>query len=129
MNSEDFSKFKLRKKSQSGQNYVLPEANDYGHALLATENFTGKQVLNLSNLAICVPELLFRPSDIGVKCAGIAEAVVQSSELLTQAMREELLLNIVVVGGIAKTKGLCERLQQEIQENVSSPVKIFISEK
>lgn len=45
----------------------------------ATSREVTEQVLTLANERICVPELLFRPSDIGIDQAGMAECVVQAS--------------------------------------------------
>ncbi len=46
-------------------------------------NFTGKyktgeQILRLTNERFAVPEMLFRPSDIGIQEMGIPEALVNS---------------------------------------------------
>lgn len=58
--------------------YVLPEFGDEGHELQPEESKEGKQVLNMGNLSISVPEVLFHPSDIGLNDAGIPEAMLQS---------------------------------------------------
>ena len=96
--------------------------------MLRPEDAAGRQILNLSNLSIAVPELLFRPSDAGIKCAGIAEAIAESIGLVPAAIREEMLGNVLVVGGMAAMKGLGERLRQEIQENVGYRVGVRIVE-
>jgi actin-related protein 6 len=81
-------------------------------------------VLNLSNLTITVPELLFTPSDAGIKSAGIREAIVQTVQLLQKEIREELLGNIVVIGGVSETRGVCERIKREVRENVGVKVRV-----
>ena len=92
------------------------------------EKALSKQVLYLSNLSISVPELLFNPSDAGLSSAGIAEAIIQSVNLLPRSIQEELLRNIFVIGGVAKTKGLIDRLTQEVQENSPTAVRILKAE-
>lgn len=108
---------------------MLPEHGDIGFPLIKPEDTEGKQVLNMSNLTITVPELLFNPSDSGIECAGIHEAIIQSVMSLPENLRETMLGNVVLVGGVALTKGLLPRLQQEVQENSPFPVSIRVSEK
>ena len=52
-----------------------------------------EQVLSLANERICVPELLFTPSDIGVEQAGLAECVVQAVDACPPDLRESLYAN------------------------------------
>jgi actin-related protein 6 len=106
------------------QLYVLPEQGDLGHKANAGEDLAGKQVLNLSNLAITVPELIFRPSDAGIQCGGLHEAILQTLAKVPSEIREELTQNIVLIGGLAQTKGIEERLRQELDENLPSPAGI-----
>jgi actin-related protein 6 len=107
---------------------VLPDNEDAGFPLEAGMDTGNKQILYLSNLTITVPELLFHPSDTGLKTGGISEAVVESLSLLPPSIREEMAHNIRVVGGVAQTKGIHERLEQEVQENISYKAVVIKSE-
>jgi actin-related protein 6 len=107
---------------------VLPEHGDIGYPAKENEDLTGKQLLNLSNLAISVPELLFHPSDAGINCGGIHEALMETVNKLPKAIADELLGDIILIGGVSNTKGIVERFTQEVQENVSVPIKVSKSE-
>lgn len=45
-----------------------------------------EQVLSMERERFCIPEILFRPSDIGIEQAGIAEATWQSFECLPKVI-------------------------------------------
>lgn len=47
-----------------------------------------EQVLHLNNERICVPEVLFNPSDIGLQHGGLADAILQSIEACHTDVRE-----------------------------------------
>ncbi|KAI1759807.1 Actin/actin-like protein [Hypoxylon sp. FL1150] len=79
---------------------------------LATES--NEDVLTLRNERFTVPELLFHPSDIGIRQPGIADLVMQSLRVLPVGLWPGLLANIVVVGGSSLFSGFVERLQKEI---------------
>lgn len=100
---------------QSGKHpattYVLPETHtDEGHIARPEEDIAGKQVLTLDNLCISTPELLFTPSDIGLNQGGIAQAVIESIERLDTSIYQDLLRNIILIGGSALFPGLHTRL-------------------
>lgn len=79
---------------------------------LASES--DEDVLTLRNERFTVPELLFHPSDIGIRQPGIADLVMQSLRVLPIGLWPGLLANIVVVGGSSLFDGFVERLQKEI---------------
>jgi actin-related protein 6 len=74
-----------------------------------------EQVLPMHNERITVPEALFQPSDVGIRQAGIAEAVFQSLEAVRADIRPLFLANVVVTGGCALFPGFQERLQRELR--------------
>lgn len=61
-----------------------------------------------------VPELLFRPSLIGLEGVGVHEAVFQALLQCDQDAREELFANVVLAGGTTMFPGLAQRLTQEL---------------
>ena len=67
-------------------------------------------LVTLGNERFAVPELLFHPSDIGMKEAGLPEAILQSVNALPEGLRPALLANVLVVGGNATIPGLISRL-------------------
>lgn len=64
----------------------------------------------LGNERFTVPELLFSPQDVGMKEAGLPAVVLQSLDALPDALRGEMLANVVVTGGTTKIPGFVERL-------------------
>lgn len=71
----------------------------------ATEDF-----MTLGNERFVVPELLFNPTDVGMKQAGLPETVLQSLSGVPPGVWPAMLANIIVVGGTAKLEGFMERL-------------------
>lgn len=69
-----------------------------------------EDVLILGNERFTVPELLFRPSDIGMKQAGVSEMILQSLSVLPPGLHAAFLANVLVVGGNANFSGFMERL-------------------
>ncbi|KAK8112399.1 hypothetical protein PG984_012925 [Apiospora sp. TS-2023a] len=73
-----------------------------------------EDVLTLRNERFTVPELLFHPSDIGLRQSGIANLVWESLLAVPTGLWPALLANVCVVGGNALFEGFIQRLQQEI---------------
>lgn len=76
-----------------------------GSGDLVTEDF-----LVLGNERFTVPEILFNPSDLGMRQAGIAETVMQSLSVLPTGLHPAFLANILVIGGNALLPGFIDRL-------------------
>ncbi|OKL62487.1 Actin-like protein arp6 [Talaromyces atroroseus] len=81
-----------------------------GSGDLVTEDF-----LVLGNERFTVPEILFNPSDIGMRQAGIPEIVLESLSVLPTGLHPSFLANILVVGGNALIPGFIERLETEVR--------------
>ncbi|KAK7934526.1 Actin-like protein arp-6 [Apiospora marii] len=73
-----------------------------------------EDVLTLRNERFTVPEILFHPSDIGLRQSGIANLVWESLLAVPTGLWPALLANVCVVGGNALFEGFVQRLQQEI---------------
>jgi actin-related protein 6 len=112
--------------------YVLPDyvhhtegyvrgSSDDPHLMDAAGNKAVKhsgeeQVLTLKNERFSAPEVLFRPTDIGLSQAGLAEACLQGLNALdNDVVSAALLGNIAFCGGNAAIPGACERLSHELQ--------------
>lgn len=74
-----------------------------------------EDILTLRNERFTVPELLFNPSDIGMRQSGVAQLVMESLSSLPMGLWPALLANIIVVGGSSKIEGFILRLQLEIK--------------
>jgi actin-related protein 6 len=75
---------------------------------------TNEDILTLRNERFTVPELLFHPSDIGLRQSSLPDLIMQSLHELPVGIWPGLLANIVVVGGNALFEGFIQRLQKEI---------------
>lgn len=105
------------KKNPLKVDYVLPgySMRRRGYTRTAAEKVgEEEQVLTLSNERFTIPEIMFSPSDIGMKQAGIPEAVMQAIEGLSEDLQTLCMANIVLVGGNTCIDGFKERLQMEL---------------
>jgi actin-related protein 6 len=113
--------------------YVLPDYNTHKQGFMRPHDptlsakvrkatsaggGTTEDFMTLGNERFTVPELLFSPSDVGMKQAGIAQMVMQSLQSIPKSLWGPMLANIVVVGGSAKIPGFIERLEQEIRQYI-----------
>ncbi|XP_050301034.1 actin-related protein 6 [Anthonomus grandis grandis] len=105
------------------KNYVLPDFNVIRRGFIQELNKDGPkseleesyQILRLNNERFVVPEILFHPSDIGMKSMGIAEAAVKSIFSCPKEHRELLANHIILVGGNCKFPGFKERMYAELR--------------
>ncbi|KAJ8950169.1 hypothetical protein NQ314_008022 [Rhamnusium bicolor] len=124
-------KEELKKAAKSGiandiiRNYVLPDFNNIRRGYIQDPNNTNQkekeencQILRLNNERFIVPEILFHPSDIGMKSMGIAEAVVKAIYCCPKDQQENLAKNIVVIGGNCKFPGFKERMYAELRSQL-----------
>ncbi|KAK0644373.1 actin family [Cercophora newfieldiana] len=111
------------------KDYVLPdshtrfhgEVREYEPGVSAKARKGGpstEDILTLRNERFVVPELLFHPSDIGMRQPGLGDLVMQSLSVLPIGLWPGLLANIVVVGGNALFDNFILRLQTEVLERV-----------
>jgi len=89
-----------------------------------------QQSLALSVERFAVPEVLFRPSDIGLGAGGVAEAVAESVAACDPHLRAAMYHNILLVGGNAKMPGYKERVEQEVRSLAPAgyDVRVFLPE-
>ena len=71
--------------------------------------------LTLRNERFTVPELLFNPSDIGIRQSGIAQLIMDSLSAVPMGLWPGFLMNIMCVGGNANIVDFVHRLQTEIR--------------
>lgn len=92
------------------------------HALVDDKD----QVITLANERIAVPELLLRPSDVGLEQAGLAEAIVQAIAAAPPRLAAALFTSIELVGGCARTPGLLERLRADVRALAPADVAVNV---
>lgn len=74
-----------------------------------------EDILTLRNERFTVPELLFNPSDIGMRQSGVAQMVMESLSQIPFGLWPGFLANIVVVGGNSNIEGFIRRLEGELR--------------
>ncbi|KAL2866841.1 actin family protein [Aspergillus lucknowensis] len=79
-----------------------------------------EDVLVLGNERFAVPEILFTPSDIGMKSAGIPDLILESLSVLPPALHPAFLANVLVVGGNSLLPGFMERLDTDLHQIASA---------
>ncbi|KAK0264578.1 Actin- protein 6 [Friedmanniomyces endolithicus] len=94
---------------------------------IGTETGRREHVVTLGNERFTVPELLFTPSDIGMRQAGLCGTVLQSLDALPEGLRQAYLANIVVVGGTSLLPGFVARLEGELRASVDEGTVIRVA--
>jgi actin-related protein 6 len=74
-----------------------------------------EDILTLRNERFTVPELLFNPTDIGLRQSGVAQMAMESLSKVPFGLWPGFLANIIVVGGNANIEGFVSRLEMEIR--------------
>lgn len=112
------------------KDYVLPDFHgksqgvlrDYDPSLhTRSKKLAGpgeEDILTLRNERFIVPELIFSPSDAGIKQPSLPDLIQQSLHSLPIGLWPGLLANILVVGGNALFDGFIQRLQKEVVQRV-----------
>ncbi|KAK3672985.1 Actin-related protein 6 [Recurvomyces mirabilis] len=94
---------------------------------IGTEGGRREHVLTIGNERFVVPELLFRPSDIGMQQDGICGTILQAINALPEVLRQAYLANIVVVGGTSKLPGFVERLEAGLRGMVDVDLVVRVA--
>jgi len=99
------------------QEYILPDlsTNQSGRIRQPDDMVETDQILVMNNERFTVPELLFRPDDIGLDQAGLAATISFSISLLPSDLQGMFWANIGLIGGTTKFSGFRERLLLELQ--------------
>lgn len=115
--------------------YVLPDFTSIKRGYLrepvAGKSTDDQQLLRLTNERFTIPELLFHPSDVGIRQMGLAEVIFDACKACPEKALGHLLPNIVCVGGCAMFAGMAKRLEKEVRAlapdyidvNVTVPTK------
>jgi actin-related protein 6 len=85
------------------------------------------QVLGMEVERFSVPEVLFRPSDIGLRQAGLPEAILQAVQGCDVGLHAALYGNIVLTGGNVLLPGLGARLEAELRSRVPAHYAVRIT--
>ncbi|KAF9240261.1 actin family [Melanogaster broomeanus] len=113
--------------------YLLPnfavnrggQIRQSGYELISTD-----QVLLMENERFTIPELLFRPDDIGLEQMGLPDAIAACIALLPEDLQGMFWANIGVIGGNTQFPGFHERLMTELRSlaPVDFDIQVFKSD-
>ena len=108
--------------------YPLAPDDPRSHARPAAGSDT--QMLWLANERFAVPEILFKPSIIGLKQPGLADATADAIAALPADVQGLFWGNILCVGGNARMPGLGPRLERELRALAPCdyPVAVTVSD-
>ncbi|KAL4073333.1 actin family [Scleroderma yunnanense] len=132
--STDLETCRLKpKKNEIVQEYLLPnyainrggEVRKPGYDVTSTD-----QVLVMENERFTIPELLFRPDDIGLEHSGLPGTIATSISLLPHDLQGMFWANIGLIGGNTEFPGFHERLMTELRSlaPVDYDIQIYRSE-
>nr|XP_019008456.1 actin-like protein ARP6 [Kwoniella pini CBS 10737]OCF47237.1 actin-like protein ARP6 [Kwoniella pini CBS 10737] len=108
------------KKNPIVQEYVLPDFSSRstshqgnGHKKPIVED--EEQILVMGNERFAGPELLFNPSDIGLKQSGLPETIAHVISCMPEELRGMYWAHIGIFGGLGNIEALGERLERDLQ--------------
>ncbi|KAK1124650.1 hypothetical protein K0M31_006022 [Melipona bicolor] len=109
------------------KDYVLPDYTTLRRGFLKNpEPPNEQQTLRLSNERFAIPEILFFPSDVGIRQMGIPEAIMDCLKACDEETWPHLLSNIILTGGNAKFSGFRERIYKEVRSLAPAEYKINV---
>ncbi|KAH8113486.1 actin-like protein ARP6 [Phellopilus nigrolimitatus] len=117
--------------SKMVQEYVLPKftENRPGRVKASDEMVEADDdVLRMTSERFAVPEVLFRPSDIGLAQSGVSRAIADAICSLPEDLQGLFWSNIGLVGGNIKFSGFRERLMAELRSLVPTDHEVCIYE-
>lgn len=113
------------------KDYVLPDFTSLRRGFLQDPGVESEQqTLRLSNERFSIPEILFHPSDVGIRQMGIPEAIIDCLKACDEEAWPHLLSNIILTGGSAKFPGFQERIFKEVRSlaPIEYPVNVMLAE-
>lgn len=122
------------KRDEIIMEYVLPDFTSVKRGYVRKRDVaqnslvddSDQQSLRLCNERFTVPELLFHPTDVGIKQVGIPEAVIDALKECPVYTHHELLRNILVIGGSSLFAGFIPRLKAEIRALAADDLEVSI---
>ncbi|CAF3966894.1 unnamed protein product [Adineta steineri] len=118
--------------NETKQGYVQSAASSNNNIDNSKKNLTKQQqqIVRMNVERFTIPEILFRPSMIGIDQAGIAESIYNSVEELPEHIRPSLYNNILLIGGNCLFPNFKQRLENELRSMIKDdyPLRITLPE-
>ncbi|KII90669.1 hypothetical protein PLICRDRAFT_174052 [Plicaturopsis crispa FD-325 SS-3] len=117
------------KRNRIVQEYILPDltTDRQGHVRRPDDIIADNdQILFMNNERFTVPEIIFRPDDIGLDQSGLPAMVAASIAALPDDLRGMFWANIGLIGGNTKMPGFRDRLMSELRSLAPSECEIVI---
>lgn len=112
------------------KDYVLPDFTTLQRGYIRDVTANSKddefQILRLNNERFTIPELLFFPSDVGVKQIGVPETIMDAVNACPKEASQHLLSNIIVVGGCALFPGMQKRIETAVRALAPDDIDIKV---
>ncbi|KAF5183057.1 Actin-related protein [Thalictrum thalictroides] len=86
-----------------------------------------KNEFHLTNERFLVPEMLFRPADLGMNQAGLAECIVRAVNSCHPHLHPVLYESIILTGGSTKFPQFADRLKRELRSLVPDDYQVKIT--
>nr|XP_043623750.1 actin-related protein 6 isoform X2 [Erigeron canadensis] len=86
-----------------------------------------KNEFSLSNERFLVPEMIFRPADLGMNQAGLAECIVRAVNSCHPYLHPVLYESIILTGGSTLFPGFAKRLETELRPLVPDVFQVKIT--
>lgn len=86
-----------------------------------------KNEFNLTNERFLVPEMIFRPADLGMNQAGLAECIVRAVNSCHPHLHPVLYESIILTGGSTLFPHFAERLEKELRPLVPDNYQVKIT--
>lgn len=112
------------------RDYVLPDFTTVRRGYVrdtAVAADADQQLLRLANERFVIPEILFHPSDVGVRQMGVSEAIVHAINACRAEAAVHLYANVVVTGGCAAFAGMRDRVERELRTMAPDEMEVRVS--
>ncbi|XP_043284996.1 actin-related protein 6 [Venturia canescens] len=131
--SQNFAEDMEHAKKHGNENsivrdYVLPDYTTLKRGFLKQPDGSSEhQTLRLNNERFAVPEILFHPSDVGIKQMGIPEAILNSIKACEPETWPHLFANIILTGGNSKFPGFRDRVFKDVRSLAPAEFKVNVT--
>ncbi|KAL3532310.1 hypothetical protein ACH5RR_005831 [Cinchona calisaya] len=111
----------------SGKNDDMDQADIMGRPEDRRTSDLSKNEFSVTNERFIVPEMIFRPADLGLNQAGLAECVVRAVNSCHPHLHPILYESIILTGGSTLFPRFAERLKRELRPLVPDEYQVKIT--